>query len=141
MNAGGQNKAIPQAGKAAVPIPINDFPWLLRPDAEKWDDRGIYNFLRDHLYEHGVTTTQLQAAALAKLADAHWMLKIAKDAVRKDPEEPKVGKKCAYGLIKTSHDSIASAMKQMGISFEKHTPKQEDADEIDVDSFDSMSDE
>ena len=115
--AGNENSG--RSAGAVVPCPgirPGVWPWeRRRKGARPWSADRIRRHLEAEFSAWGLVTDPLARDALMALADAHHIAQLARDAIRDDPTEPKVGMRCAYVVLSAAYGGIARSIRVLGI--------------------------
>ena len=136
-NPGLQNYADPYPD-APVLETAGTWPWHVRKRGRQrtWQRHEIKAEVEKFVAQHNAIRTQAARDAIAMLADCHYTLYLASQAIEKDPFDPRLGKADAYREQRAAYPIIVSAYKILGLWPLKPVKSEEpssDAEDEDVD--------
>ena len=125
--SGGKNARLLAQPKVNPAIEVAELPFLLNPNLKKFDNRHkIYNWFAKLFAKYGITTSEMNALAMNRLAIAAYTWMVALRAIDSDPMEPMVGKKCAWAVSAQSATIANQALRNILAShFEVHCEEEE----------------
>lgn len=116
-NRGGHNRTFdPKINKGrSRKVKLKDWPWYVRAGTRYWTRRRIYKHLCEYYAEHEIVDSLAANDVISRLADNHYMKSQALAAIKENPDSPKVGRQCAYGMLKSSGVQISDSLKVLGL--------------------------
>ena len=110
---GGFN-ALTRNGSAGVKT--GRWPWEESgPNPPLWPVEAIRDYLENDFANRGLVTQATARDGIASLADAHFLLQLARFAIMRDMANPLVGKRCAYVVQSGAHAQVTTALKNLGV--------------------------